>query len=278
MSDYAIGLILAALSAVAAATSHAFLKSGQDKLAIRCWSSIICGACALPVAAWSGILPMQYWPLMIGFALLSFINQVTLVKSYQLNDFSLAYPVARGVVPLAMAILGIIFLGDTLSPIALAGIMAITLGILSLAFGKGMSRNGWGAALLVGLTTIGYNILAANGMRETQDAVNFLSWLFVTDGVLLPIWLMFAAKGTGPSRLVASWTLGWQGGLMTLFSFSALTYAMRLAPVGPVSAIRESSVLIALVLAAIMLKEHLDRWRVLAGMLISIGAIALVFG
>lgn len=278
MSYYSIGLLLAGLSALAAATSHAFLKSGTDKLAIRAWSSLICAALALPVAIWTGPLPQQFWPFMAGFALLSFINQMALVKSYQLSDFSQAYPVARGIAPLIMALLGVVILGDRVSAPAFAGITLITLGIISLALGKGMGRHGWAAALFTGLTTIGYNIILAMGIREASDAANFLAWLFLTDGILIPLWLVTMSKGQALVRLRQSWTIGWRGGLLTMLSFASMTYAMRFAPIGIVTAIRESSVLIALVLAALMLKEQLDKWRVFAGIFIVVGAAAIIFG
>lgn len=278
MSYYTIGLLLAGLSALAAATSHAFLKSGTDKLAIRAWSSLICAALALPVAMWTGPLPQQFWPFMAGFALMSFVNQMALVKSYQLSDFSQAYPVARGIAPLIMALLGVAILGDRVSAPAFAGITLITLGILSLALGKGMGRHGWAAALFTGLTTIGYNIILAMGIREARDAANFLAWLFVTDGFLIPLWLVAMTKGQAVVRLRQSWTIGWRGGLLTMLSFASMTYAIRFAPIGIVTAIRESSVLIALVLAALMLKEQLDKWRVFAGIFIVVGAAAIIFG
>jgi uncharacterized membrane protein len=278
MSYYAIGLLLAGLSAFGAASSHAFLKSGIDKLAIRCWTSIVCAVISLPVAIWTGPLPQQFWVLMGGFAALSVLNQMALVKSYEISDFSHAYPVARGVVPLAMALLGIVILGDQVSAPAFAGIFFITLGILSLAFGRGMGRHGWGVALFTGLTTVGYNIILAQGIRQATDAANFLAWLFVIDGFFSPIYMFYRSRNSMASRLRNSWHIGWKSGLLSLLSFASMTYAMRFAPVGIVSAIRESSVLIALVLAAIMLNERLDRWRIMAGILIVIGAGAIIIG
>ncbi len=278
MSYYALGLLLAGLSAFGAASSHAFLKSGTDKLAIRCWTSLVCAAISLPVAIWTGPLPGQFWIFMAGFAMLSILNQIALVKSYEISDFSHAYPVARGVVPLAMALLGIMVLGDKVSAPAFAGIFFITLGILSLALGRGMGRHGWGVALFTGLTTVGYNIILAQGIREASDAANFLAWLFVIDGFFSPLYMFYRSRNSMLSRLSSSWTIGWKSGLLALISFASMTYAMRFAPVGIVSAIRESSVLIALVLAAIMLNERLDRWRITAGILIVIGAAAIIFG
>lgn len=272
------GLALAGISALSAATSHAFLKAGEDKLAVRVWSAIVCAAIALPVALWAGNLSLYLWLLLAGFALLSFVNQLTLVISYELSDFSHAYPVARGVVPLAMAVLGVVWLGDTLTLPAMLGILSITLGILALAAGKGMSRHGWGAAALTGLTTIIYNLVAAHGMRQADDVLAFLAWLFVTDGILLPAYFFWRFRGAAIPRLRPTWTIGCQAGLLTLLSFGTWSYAVRLAPVGIVSAIRESSVLIALVLASLMLKERLDRWRIIAGLLIVAGAAAIILG
>jgi drug/metabolite transporter (DMT)-like permease len=278
LSYQAIGLLLASLSALSAAMSHAFLKAGEDKLSVRVWSSIICAVLALPVALWAGNLPLNLWLLLCGFALLSFINQLTLVISYELSDFSHAYPVARGIVPLAMAVLGVTYLGDTLTWSAMLGILAITMGIVSLALGRGMSRHGWGAAAFTGLTTIIYNLIAAQGMRAAEDVIAFLAWLFVTDGILLPAYMAMRFKGKAAPRLRLAWPMGWQSGLLTLVSFATWSYAVRLAPVGMVSAIRESSVLIALVLAAFMLKERMDRWRIMAGLLIVAGAAAIILG
>jgi drug/metabolite transporter (DMT)-like permease len=272
------GLALAGVSAFAAATSHAFLKAGEDKLAMRVWSALICAVLALPVALWAGNLPLNLWLLLAGFALLSFINQLSLVLSYQLSDFSHAYPVARGVVPLATAILGVFYLGDTLTIPAILGILLITFGILALALGRGMSRHGWGAAAFTGLTTIIYSLVAAHGMREADDVVAFLAWLFVTDGILLPTYLVLRFRQDALPRLRLAWPIGWQSGLLTLISFATWSFAVRLAPVGLVSAIRESSVLIALVLAALMLKERMDRWRIAAGLLIVSGATAIILG
>ncbi len=278
MSLYAIGLLLAGLSAFGAASSHAFLKSGTDKLAIRCWTSLVCAAISLPVAIWTGPLPEQFWIFMAGFAVLSVLNQIALVKSYEISDFSHAYPVARGIVPLAMALLGIVVLGDKVSAAAFSGILFITLGILSLALGRGMGRSGWGVALFTGLTTVGYNIILAQGIREATDAANFLAWLFVIDGFFSPMYMYYRSRNSMAIRLRDSWSIGWKSGLLSLLSFASMTYAMRFAPVGIVSAIRESSVLIALVLAAIMLNERLDRWRIMAGLLIVIGASVIIIG
>jgi drug/metabolite transporter (DMT)-like permease len=274
----AAGVALAGASALAAALSHAFLKSGEDKLAVRSWSALVCAALSLPVTIWAGGLPAQAWLLLLGFAVLSFVNQLGLILSYRLSDFSHAYPAARGINPLLLAVAGVLFLGDTLSFAAIVGIALITAGILALALGRTMSLAGWGAAMFTGLTTVVYSAFAAAGMREVPNSTAFLAWLFVTDGLLLPAWLAWQARRSTPARLRAAWPVGWRSGLLTLISFTTWAYAVVYAPVGVVSAIRESSVLIALVLAALMLKERMDGARIAAGLLIVAGAAAIVAG
>ncbi len=271
-----VGLALAGVSALSAAMSHAFLKTGDDKLAVRVWSALVCAALALPVALWAGGLPAELWVLLALFAALSFVNQLSLVRSYRLSDFSHAYPVARGIVPLALALFGVVWLGDQLALSAIIGIATITAGIVALAAGRGMSRHGWAAAAFTGLTTVIYAALAAQGMRTADNALAFLAWLFVTDGILLPAFLLLQSRGQASARLSAAWPVGWRSGLLTLLSFSTWSYAAKFAPLGAVAAIRESSVLIALVLAAWMLKEPMDRARIVAGILIVAGAVLIV--
>lgn len=271
-----MGIALAGASALSAALSHAFLKSGEDKLAVRAWSALVCAVLSLPVALWAGTLPLSLWAMLAFFAVLSFVNQISLIASYRLSDFSHAYPVARGIVPLALAVVGVVWLGDELKIVTALGIALITGGICALALGRGMSRNGWGAAIFTGLTTIIYTAIAAYGMRVADNPLAFLAWLFVTDGLLLPLWLWWRSRRHAAERLRVAWPTGWRSGLLTLLSFSTWSYAVLLAPVGVVSAIRESSVLIALVLAALMLNERMDKSRVAAGLLIVMGAVAIV--
>lgn len=278
MSLTAFGLALAFASALTSAFTHALLKSVDDKLAQRVWFCLVCAAAALPLIAWTGPLPERFWLLLAAFAVVSATNQIILVRSYEISDFSVAYPVARGVVPLATTIGGIVLLGDRLSVAALSGVVAITAGVLSLALGKGMSRSGWIAAISTGITTIGYNLLAAHGIRDATDPINFLAWLYIFDATILPLYLLARAGNQTVDRLRKSFRTGLPAGLSTLFSYSALTFAMRYAPVGAVSAIRECSVLIGLALAAVMLKERLDSWRIGAGLLIAAGAAAIVLG
>jgi drug/metabolite transporter (DMT)-like permease len=271
------GLALAFVSALSSVVSHAFLKAGEDRLAIRVWCCAIEFAAALPVALWIGPLPRPFWWLAIVFALVGAFYQLVLIRSYRLSDFSAAYPIARGVVPLGMAIFGALLLGDQLSLLAYAAILAITLGIVLMALGKVMTWHGWAAALLTGASTIVYNLLAAKGMREAADPLNFLAWVLVADSLIIPVVLLATDRTNKRARLAASFHASWPIGLLMLASYSALAFAMRYAPVGSTSAIRESSVLIGLVLAVVMLKERLDARRIASGVLIAVGAVTLVF-
>ncbi len=244
MTSQALGLSLAFASAFVTAFSHALLKNGDDKLAMRVWSCLLCGAVALPVALWAGPLPPRLFMLIAAFGVLGGIYQVVLVRSYQLSDFSTAYPVARGMVPLAMALGGVVLLGDRLTLFKTIGIFAVTLGVAAMALGKGMSRSGWGLAILAGVTTVGYSLIGATGIREAENPLGFIAWLFIFDAPLVPLFMLARARGDTIRRLRASFSQALPMTVAGLFSYSAITYAMRLAPLGPVSAIRETSVLI----------------------------------
>ena len=91
-----LGLSLALVSAVTSVVSHAFLKAGEDRLAIRVWCCLIELALMLPVVLWRGALPLALWPYVAGFGVIGATYHLLLLRSYRLSDFSAAYPVARG--------------------------------------------------------------------------------------------------------------------------------------------------------------------------------------
>ena len=108
------------------------------------------------------------------------IYQYVLIWSYRLSDFTLAFPIARGVTPLVSAILAMILLGDRLSPVAMFGVALVSAGLLSLSRGTGIRRRGVVLACLTGLLTCAYTLIDAKGMRLSPDLLTFLVWFFLS--------------------------------------------------------------------------------------------------
>jgi drug/metabolite transporter (DMT)-like permease len=276
VSAVAGGLALAGVSAVASSSAHALLKSGGDKIAVQAWSSLTGLILALPFIFWVGPPELVFWPwLLIGWVLHS-LYYLTLVWSYGSSDYSIAYPIARGITPIFAAILGIVLLGDRLNMLTLAGVAIISIGILLLAFNRGVSRSGLMAAGCAGLLNTCFTITDAKGVRVAADPMNFLVYFYIVDGIFMPLLLVARTKGKLLEVATANARTGLASGVMALFAFLPTLIAFRIAPIGAVSAIRATSVIFSLFLGGGVLKEQLDTRRIGGALLVTLGAVIII--
>jgi drug/metabolite transporter (DMT)-like permease len=261
---------------LATAFAHALLKAGGDKLAVQAWVRLTGLVIALPIALWVGAPPTYLVGWIIAAALVHAVYQYILTLSYQLSDFSLAYPLARGVAPLVSALLGIALLGDQASWMLIAGVALVSISILSLSKGSGISRAGFIAAAGAGLLTSAYTLVDAHGMRISPDAITFLCWFYVADGFSMPLAFALRARREAPAILASCAGHGIAAGILSLCAFVPALIAFRLAPVGAVAAIRETSVIIGLGISGFWLKETVDRHRVSGAFGITAGTLAII--
>lgn len=276
MSGVAAGLLLALFSALTTAAAHALIKSGDDKLAVQAWVRLTGLTIALPIALWIGLPPPSLFPWLIGAAIIHAVYQLILSWSYHISDFSVAYPISRGAVPIFTALMGVAFLGDRLDGWALVGIAIVSAGIVSLASGRSISAGGLLAAASTGFLTTCYTLVDAKGVRLAPDALTFIAWFFVFDGFSMPALFFARARGHSIALLRANRGPGLSAGIMAPLSFVPALFALGLAPVGAVAALRETSVLIGLVLGGMMLKEKLDWRRIGGAILVTAGALTVI--
>ncbi|MBN8818919.1 MAG: EamA family transporter [Sphingomonas sp.] len=272
----AAGLLLALLSAFTSAFAHALLKSGDNKLAVLAWIRVVEFTVALPFVLWIGLPPASLWPWILAAVGTHALYQLVLSWSYAVSDFTAAYPIARGFVPIFTALLGILFLGDALDPLTLAAIALVSLGILCLAARGSISPTGLLAAAITGLFTTAYTLIDAKGVRAAPDALTFVAWFFLMGSLAMPAALL-ARHGRAAFGLMArDRKAGLLAGIMALVSFAPALFALGLAPVGAVAAIRESSIIIALLLGSLVLKEKLGTRRLSGALLVTAGMLGVI--
>lgn len=278
MSATLIGMTLALVSAIGSSSAHALLKAGDDKVAIQAWSSLLGLVLALPLVAWVGAPEPALWPWLIAGWVLHSIYYLLLIRSYTISDYSLAYPIARGIVPIGTTALGMVWLGDRLDPVAIAGVATICTGIFLLGRPGALSREGLALAILVGLINVAFTLVDAKGLRVADNVANFLVWYFILDGISMP--LLFAARNRGRFRVaaMASARHGLLAGVLSLVAYLPALIAYRLAPVGAVSAIRATSVLFSMMFAGGLLREAVDGRRLTGALLVTAGACAIIAG
>ena len=276
-------MLVATILALGAAVLHAgwnlaVKQSGDRWLAL--WGLFSAGGLiGLPysiVATINGDLGWAAW----GWALASGIVHTfyiwRLARTYEIADFSVTYPIARGGGALAAAIGGVLFLSDHLSPISIAGIIIVVVGLTLLA-----GHVQWGyvwPALLVALCIGTYTVIDSQGSRTTTGSAYAMS-IFVTGGILTTLWGV--ASGRTPdmrASLPVNWRQYLGTGAASLVTYWMVLLAVRRAPVGYVTALRESSVVFATFLGWRYLKEDSGVRRIVSALVIVVGLVTLVVG
>jgi drug/metabolite transporter (DMT)-like permease len=278
VSAVAIGLALAFVSAGASSSSHALLKSGGDKYAMQAWTQFTGLIIALPFIFWVGLPEPAILPWLAMGWVLHTAYYLALIWSYSVSDYTAAFPIARGVIPILTTIFGIIWLGDQLSFMAISGVLAISIGILLLSLNGGISRSGLAAAALCGVINAAFTLIDAKGMRVADNPVNFLVWFYIVDGISMLLLFAIRNKGQLHKAARADARNGIISGIFALFAFIPNLVAFRLVSVGAVSAIRATSVIFSLLIGGQLLKERLGAKRISGALLVTLGAIAIIGG
>lgn len=276
MDQVTVGIVLALLSSLTTASAHALLKAGRDKLAVRAVVGGVGMVAAAPACLLVALPTAELLPWLLAASALHTTYQLVLIRAYEASDFAVAYPVARGIAPVATATLGMALLGDRITGGAIAGIALVSAGILTIAGGGTIAGRGLAAAATAGLLTTAYTIVDAHAIRLAPAAMTFVAWFFLLDGIIMiPIFAVLR-RGRAGALLRAEGRQGVMAGLASLVSFGSALIALRLAPVGIVSALRETSVVFGMLIAGLVLRERVDRRRVGATVVIAAGAILIL--
>ena len=272
-----LGVFLAVLfAALLHAAWNAWVKSGDDRFAsilrMAAGQSVL-AALLLPFFA----LPApRVWPWIAASAALHTGYKAFLIAAYEKGDLSQVYPLARGTAPLIVAAAGMLVLGEVPPTLRLAAVAAIGAGILMMASGRGRLS---GHALLLAMATAGftasYTLVDGYGARVSGDASAFILWAIALDGPLMALYGA-AARGPGGLRVLRSgWGQGLAAGTMSAGAYWIVVWAFTQAPLALVAALRETSVLFAMLIAAVLLKERVAPLRWAAAGLIVLGLVLM---
>jgi drug/metabolite transporter (DMT)-like permease len=270
---------IASLVLVAAflhASWNALLKGGRDGL----WTMTVMGiATSLACAAVAPFLPMPAaasWPYIAASALLHVGYNAFLVRAYRQGDFGSTYPIARGSSPLLVTLGAALTVREWPSWSGAVGILLVSGGIISLAFrGRRLPESGLLYALGTGAIIAAYSVTDGMGGRLSGNTVAYTVWMCLLWGVTaLPIYLMRRPGGT-VWRGFRQTGLAACGGIISLAAYGIVIFAMARAPMGSVSALRETSVLFAILLARLFFAEALTARRIVSTIVIAAGALCL---
>ncbi|MEK9951236.1 MAG: EamA family transporter [Curvibacter sp.] len=280
MSTEVLAVVL--FSALLHAGWNAAVRASADKLAAS-WQ-VVCGAalCALPLLF---ILPLPApasWPFLFASGLIHVLYFALVARAYQGTGLGLAYPLMRGSAPVLTAAAAALWLHELPAPLGWLGIALICTGVLALAGGawrQGLQHPGALLAALANAAVIAlYTLADGQGVRLAGHALAYTTWLFALTALfMLPV--LLAARGRTVLRAASySARVLLLGGAGTLGAYSLVLWAMVQAPIASVAALRETSIVFAALIAALVLREGLGRLQLGCAALVCAGAVLIRLG
>ncbi|TGT43893.1 DMT family transporter [Mesorhizobium sp. M8A.F.Ca.ET.165.01.1.1] len=276
MSPLVIGLAL--FAAVLHASWNAFLRTGADRLWTVTVMSFSSTALAFPLAIFNGFPATSAWPYIGLSACLQVGYSVFLVAAYRYGELGQVYPIVRGSVPLLVTLGGFLLAGQHLTAPETVGVALVGGGIMALSLGRGRaSTTSILYALATGAIIAAYAMVDAIGVRAAGNVGAYTAWVLLAYGLLLPsTFVAFRGRLAVDARAPETWkALG--GGLFALLAYGVVVAAFALGPAGPITAIRETSVVFAAFIGRLFLGETLTPRRVGACAVVALGAICLGF-
>jgi drug/metabolite transporter (DMT)-like permease len=272
-------LVAATFLALGSAALHAawnlLVKTSSDRLLAAWGFYLVGGILFLPFLPLVGVPGADTLPFLAASSVVHVVYVVALTRAYHHADFSLAYPLARGGGALVAALGGVLFLGDSLPGLAWLAIAIIVGGLASLV----RPEVGRIALLWAGLTAamIGtYTTLDAAGARRSTGLGYGIAIVFGAGAVLSVVLIASgSASRIGPA-LRAEWPRYLVGGVCSTLAYSMVLAGARLAPVGYVAALRESSVVLGAAAGWLFLHERLGRARLASAVVVTTGLVLLI--
>jgi drug/metabolite transporter (DMT)-like permease len=274
---YLVFLVL--LAAVLHASWNAVVKSSGDRFlsftAIRATSSFF----GLVLAVFVSFPAASAWPYLIAGVVIHNCYYVGLLQAYRFGDLSHVYPLARGIAPVTVAVLAAVFAGEAPSTGAMAGIGLVSAGIIGLMFsGPGFTDGGLKPVLLAaatGLFIAGYTVVDGLGIRLGETVLGYIAWLNIGEGIpFIAAVLVSRPREIGPF-LKRNWPRTTGAGVILVTAYGLVLFALGQGPMAHVSALRETSVLFAVVIGVVVLHEPLG-WRRLAAAAVIVAGVVLL--
>jgi drug/metabolite transporter (DMT)-like permease len=273
------------LLVLGAALLHAawniIVKGGQNKLFETAMNALGGGLGAMLILPFLHFPDRAAWGLLALSCACHLTYYICIAAAYRVADLSLGYTIMRGTAPMLTA-LALCLMGVPLGLAGWGGVLLLCAGIFTLALEQKLSHKGSLKGILYALRTsfviMGYTLADGYGARLSGDSLSYTCWIFFLNIFPLHIYVCWRHGREYLAYLRKRATIGIGGGLCGLGSYGIAIWAMTMAPIALVAALRETSVIFAMIMAVIFLGEKLTPLRILAIFLVMAGAMIVRLG
>lgn len=274
-----VATALVLVAALLHATWNTLIKfSGERLLVIACMDSVALLFVVFAVGFVS-LPPLDIWPWIMASALFELLYRYLLIQAYRVGDLGLVYPLMRGLSPLVVLVLTLVFAGEVLSSQQILGILLIPFGMVCLLWqGGGGDRLPWSmlpVVVLIGLCIGCYTFLDGQALRRWSHPLDYLVWLTLISAWPFPLLALVRKRAAFSLFWRTQWRLGLSVGLCVLLSYALVLWAMQLGSIAEAAALREVSVILVVLFGMRYLKEPFGRPRLIACGLVLIGMLVM---
>jgi len=275
-----LAIAAAITSAIIHASWNAALKGGRgDRIADAFLIAVGGILVSLGLFATMGLPAPASWPFLGISVLIHLIYWTLLFKAYDLGDLSHTYTLSRGTAPLLVT-LGAIIAAQEVPPLVKAGGMVlVSIGVLFVGFSPNAPLGASLWAIVLGVSIAGYSLNDALGARLSGNPALYVGW---TSGLMGVPMVAFCFWRRGSARLLADARVapirGITIGMLSFAGYGLVLWAQTFAPIGQVTALRETSVVWGALIAFVFLREQLGVRRWLGAAIVALGAGLIAFG
>lgn len=266
-------------AAVLHAAWNALVKVNADRLVMVAIIMMSQVAVALLVVPFVAVPTPESWPYIGASTVLNTAYGIFLIAAYRYGDLSHVYPISRGSAPLIVAVVSVAVVGESLSRQAGLSVAVIALGIMSLTLTRGAAGFREPRAMLyavgTGVFIAGYTVVDGVGARLADSAHSYTFWVHLFNGIPITLLALYLRRGQVAVSVRRYWKVGVLGGLVSLAAYWIVIWAMTHAPLALVSAVRETSMVFAVLIGVFVLKERLDLARLASTAVTLIGTVML---
>jgi drug/metabolite transporter (DMT)-like permease len=217
-------------------------------------------------------------PWVIAAGCTHFAYKFFLTYAYDRGDLSRVYPIARGAAPMIVAVFGAAFLADAVTGQEYLAIAVLAAGIILMArgvFTSGEDRKLLPFAIGSACATATYTLIDGMGARVSGEPAAYVAWVFVADGTFFTLG-MLALRGWGViPRDGRAWALGTVASTASYGAYAVSIWAMTVAPIAVVAALRETSILFAVLIGWLAFGERMTGEKALAAGVIVAGVMLM---